>query len=235
MIEVEPSAAAERPEARPPQARSRRLMAMLIGLGLACVAVGIVAFIESRAGSNNSSGIHPAGLDAIIQTPAMPKPNFTLTDTAGQPYNLTAQTNGDVTLLYFGYTHCPDICPTTMADIALGLQKVSPAVRAHIKVVFVTTDPARDTPSVIKTWLDAFNKTFIGLTGTTAQITAAEASVGMPPATVEPLGNGNYSVDHAAWVIAFTPDNQAHAIYPAGLDTPTVWGHDLPRLVDYAA
>jgi len=109
---------------------------------------------------------------------------------------------------------------------------VSPAVRSHVKVVFVTTDPARDTPSVIRAWLDAFNPTFIGLTGTTAQITAAEASVGMPPATVVPLGNGNYSVDHAAYVIAFTTDDEAHAVYPDGY-TASTWVHDLPRLVKW--
>ena len=210
----------------------RAALAVVIVSGVLLAGLGV--FVVTRGGGGNSIQIvHPAGLDGVLQTPAMPKPDFTLTDTSGRPFDLQAQTAGDATLLYFGYTHCPDICPTHMADIALGLAKQPASVRAHIKVVFVTTDPARDTPAVLRNWLDSFNSTFIGLTGSNAQIDAAEASVGMPPATVEPLGNGNYSVDHAAWVIAFTPDNLAHAIYPSGLDSPAVWAHDMPRLVKW--
>jgi protein SCO1/2 len=202
-------------------------------LALVAVVLAAIALMVSPKSSNGSTGsdIHPSGLQGIIQSPLQPKPNFTLTDTSGQPFNLQQDTAGDVTLLYFGYTHCPDICPTQMADMAIGLSKLSTSVRSHIKVVFVTTDPNRDTPNVIRQWLNNFNPSFIGLTGTTAQIEAAEASMGMPPTTVEPLGNGNYSVDHAAWVTAFTEDNMAHVIYPAGI-TPSVWSHDLPRLVN---
>ena len=205
----------------------------LRGLALVAGAVVVAGLLFGCSSSNASSegDIHPPGLEGIIQSPLQPKPNFTLTDTSGQPFNLQKDTAGYVTLLYFGYTHCPDICPTQMADMAIGLSKVPSAVRAQVKVVFVTTDPNRDTPSVIRAWLNAFNPSFIGLTGTVAQIDAAEQTVGMPPATVEPIaGTTNYSVDHAAWVIAFTKDNLAHAIYPAGI-TASVWSHDLPRLV----
>jgi len=209
---------------------------------LVLVAVGVVALVAallvvlSSGGSSNSSGLpHAKGLDGVLQDPAVAKPDFTLTDTAGQPFNLDRQTAGYVTLLYFGYTHCPDICPTQMANIALGLSHQSASVRSHIKVVFVTTDPHRDSPQVLRQWLANFNPSFIGLTGTDQQITAAEAAVGMPPAEVEPIGGGNYSVDHAAWVLAFTLDNQAHAIYPAGFDTASVWSHDLSRLVTWRA
>lgn len=193
----------------------------------------VVAALAAACGSasGQSSGLpNPMGLQGALRSPPLAKPDFTLTDTSDQPFNLQTGTAGDVTLLYFGYTNCPDVCPTTMADIALGLLKVSATVRSHVKVVFVTTDPNRDTPTVIRKWLNAFNPSFIGLTGTTAEIAAAEASVGLPPATVVPLGNGNYSVDHAAFVLAFTADNQAHVEYPSGF-TDNTWAHDLPRLV----
>jgi protein SCO1 len=188
------------------------------------------------AGTTTTKGgiPNPMGLQGTLQVPPTPKPSFTLTDTEGQPYNLRQQTQGYVTLLYFGYTHCPDVCPTTMANLALGLAKVPASVRSHVRVVFVTTDPRRDTPPVIREWLDNFSAAFIGLTGTTAQITAAEASVGMPPATVVPLGDGNYSVDHAAYVLAFTADDEAHAVYPDGYSAST-WAHDVPRLVKWRA
>jgi len=198
----------------------------------------VAAFVVMRSGggSTDSGAVpHAKGLDGVLQDPPMSKPNFTLTDTSGQPFNLQRQTAGDVTLLYFGYTHCPDICPTQMANIPLGLRHQSASVRSHIKVVFVTTDPRRDTPQVIRQWLDNFDPSFIGLTGSDQQITAAEAAVGMPPAEVEPIGGVNYSVDHAAWVLAFTLDNEAHAIYPAGFDTASVWSHDMGRLVTWRA
>jgi len=201
-------------------------------LGVVATVTAVTALLVGHSANSGASqqDIHPPGLQGIIQLPLQPKPNFTLTDTAGKPFNLQAETAGDVTLLYFGYTHCPDICPTQMADMAIGLSKVSPSVRSHVKVVFVTTDPTRDTPSVIRSWLNAFNPSFIGLTGTMAQIEAAEAQVGLPPSTVQVV-DGVYSVDHAAYVLAFTADNESHVIYPAGI-TASVWSHDLPRLVN---
>jgi protein SCO1 len=200
--------------------------------GVAAVAV-IIATLAGCGGTTTSRGLpNPMGVQGTLQEPPTPKPNLTLTDTAGHPFNLATQTAGDVTLLYFGYTHCPDVCPTTMADLALGLSKVPRAVRSHVKVVFVTTDPIRDSTGVIRSWLDAFNPSFIGLTGTSTQITAAERAVGMAPATVVSLGNGDYSVDHAAYVLAFTTDDEAHVVYPDGYGAAT-WAHDLPRLVKW--
>jgi protein SCO1/2 len=192
--------------------------------------IGLLLAGCGGSASAHSSIPNPMGLQGVVRVPPLAKPDFTLTDTADQPFNLMTGTAGDVTLLYFGYTNCPDVCPTVMADLAIGLSKVSAGVRSHVKVVFVTTDPNRDTPTVIRSWLNNFNPSFIGLTGTAAQIEAAEASAGLPPATVVPLGNGNYSVQHAAFVFAFTTDNEAHAEYPDGYGA-TTWVHDLPRLV----
>jgi protein SCO1/2 len=175
----------------------------------------------------------PKGLKGVVQSPALPKPNFTLPDTAGKPFNLQADTAGDVTLLYFGYTHCPDVCPTHMANIAAALQQLPPPVTSRIKVVFVTTDPARDTPTVLRTWLDHFDPAFIGLTGTLDQIQAAASASGLPPSAIDttnPLPDGSYSVDHAAAVDAFTTDNLDHVVYPSGY-TEKDWVNDLPKLV----
>jgi protein SCO1/2 len=136
-------------------------------------------------------------------------------------------------LLYFGYTHCPDVCPTHMANIAGALQQLPPTVDSHIKVVFVTTDPARDTPAVLRTWLDHFDPSFVGLTGTMAQIQAAAAASGLPPSiidTTDRLPDGSYSVEHAAEVDAFTSDNLDHVVYPSGY-TEKDWVNDLPKLV----
>lgn len=89
------------------------------------------------------------------------RPGAGFTDTAGHPFDWSR--TKPVTIVFFGYTHCPDECPTTMADLAAALRRVDPSVRAKVDVVFVTTDPARDTAAVIRAWLDRFDPTFIGL------------------------------------------------------------------------
>jgi protein SCO1/2 len=172
----------------------------------------------------------PKGLRGVVQSPGQAKPDFTLNDTSGNPYGLVSQTRDQVTLLYFGYTNCPDICPTHMANVAAALHQLPASVTSRIKVVFVTTDPKRDTASVLRTWLDHFDPSFIGLTGTADQVNAAEAAAGLPPSGTEALPNGGYAVDHAAQVDVFTSDNLDHVVYPAGY-TAKDWVNDLPKLV----
>ena len=158
------------------------------------------------------------------------KPNFTLTDSAGRPYDFDQQTDGKLTLLYFGYTHCPDVCPTTMADLAAALRALPAAERAKITVVFVSTDPTRDTPAVLHTWLDQFNPAFIGLTGAFGTIQQAASALGIPVFPPATSASGNYTVTHGAEVLAFNTDNKAHVVYTAGT-TVGQYDHDFPLLL----
>ncbi|HSP56137.1 MAG TPA: SCO family protein [Dehalococcoidia bacterium] len=165
-------------------------------------------------------------------TSALPKPAFTLLDTSGAFFNLSTETEGYITLLYFGYTYCPDICPDHMATIAAGLKRLPEDSASRVKVVFVTVDPDRDTSARLREWLDLFSPSFVGLRGDAAAVDSAmKKTLGdlYFPATKEDLGNGNYSVGHAAFVIAYTPDNQAHVVYPSGLQQAD-WEHDLYKL-----
>jgi protein SCO1/2 len=164
-------------------------------------------------------------------TPPLRKPKFTLTDTSGAPYDLWSRTQGYVTLLFFGYTYCPDECPLQMGNIAAALEKVPTGLAEQIKVVFVTTDPGRDSAKALRSWLDNFDERFIGLTGSQAAIEAAQRAAGIPPATKATLANGGYEVGHAAFVFAYSKDNLAHLIYPSGM-TEEDWAHDLPYLVN---
>lgn len=166
-----------------------------------------------------------------VVTPPLPKPKFTLTDTSDAPYDLWSKTQGYVTLLFFGYTHCADECPLHMFNIASALEKVPTGLADQIKVVFVTTDPARDSAKVLRSWLDNFDQRFIGLTGNQAATAAAERAAGLPPVTKAILANGEYEVGHAAFVFAYSKDNLAHLIYPSGM-TEEDWAHDLPNLVN---
>lgn len=165
----------------------------------------------------------------VINTP-LAKPDAVLTDTSGQPFDIRKQTDGYVTLVYVGYTHCPDACPTYMATIASAMARLPGNIRSCVKVLFITDDPARDTPQVMRTWLDLFDKSFIGLTGDDATLGRVLTTLDVQPGQPQDLGNGDYSVRHAAYVIAYTQDNLAHLRY---LSQATVsdWISNLATLV----
>jgi protein SCO1 len=154
-------------------------------------------------------------------TPPLPKPKFTLTDTSGTPFDFRASTDGYVTLLFFGYTHCTSVCPMQMAYLAGAMRQMPKDVADRLKVVFVTTDPTRDNPRLLRTWLHHFDKNFIGLTGSEAGVKAAQVAANVP--------SGGGAAEHAAFVLAYTRDNLGHLIYPAGISQAD-WLHDLPQL-----
>jgi protein SCO1/2 len=148
-------------------------------------------------------------------------------------FDFWQQTQGYVTLLFFGYTFCPDQCPMHMANLAAALKRLPASVADQVKLVFVTTDPARDTPAVLRRWLNLFDGRFIGLTGTEAAIEGVQRNAGVPPAQKTGPSKGYYGVAHANFVIAYTKDNLAHVIYPGGVGRDD-WLHDLPLLINDA-
>jgi cytochrome oxidase Cu insertion factor (SCO1/SenC/PrrC family)/copper(I)-binding protein len=168
----------------------------------------------------------------VAISPPLAKPPLTLTDFNGQPYDFAAQTRDKVALLFFGYTHCPDVCPLHMANIAAVLGRMPAGDRARVVTVFVTTDPERDTPARLKEWLGNFDPSFVGLTGTKEELARAQAAVGLAEATREVVGtdSANYFVGHGAQVFAFARDGMAYTIYPFGIRQED-WANDLPLLV----
>ncbi|MCQ4081065.1 SCO family protein [Streptomyces sp. RB6PN25] len=172
-----------------------------------------------------------ASSGSITLDPPYTKPSLTLTDDHGQSYNLVKQTAGKPLLLYFGYTHCPDVCPTTMADIAAATRTLPTAEQQRLQVVFVTTDPARDTPQRLNQWLGAIDPAFIGLTGDFSQIQAAAKSVGVGISAPVKHADGSYTVSHGAEVIVFSPkDDKAHLLYTSGVPE-SQYAQDLPKIV----
>ena len=165
-----------------------------------------------------------------LVTPPLPKPAFTLTDTSGAPFDFRQRTQGYVTLLFFGYTYCPDQCPMHMTALGAALKRMPSAIADQVKLVFVTTDPARDTAQVLRRWLDFFDRRSAGLTGSEAAIEGVQRAAGVPVASKSGPADGNYSVTHANFVIAYSKDNLAHVIYPGGVSKED-WIHDLPLLV----
>ena len=127
-------------------------------------------------------------------------PNVALTDTAGKPFDLATQQKR--TLVFFGYTNCPDICQVVMSTIASAVTRLSDAERKQLQVAFVTTDPARDTRSALRTYLDRFNPDFVGVTGPMDRIVALAKPMGIDILKGQKLPSGGYEVEHTTNVIA---------------------------------
>ena len=162
-------------------------------------------------------------------TPGIPKPNVVLTDFNGESFSIQPETEGFVTMLFVGYTNCPDVCPTHLSMLARALDELPADVTDRVKVLFITSDPERDTTDVLKSYLAQFDESFIGLTGDQTLIEGLQAAVGQVPATRDDLGDGDYAMEHSAFVIAFGADNQAHLVYPFGIPQEA-WSNDLTKL-----
>jgi len=160
-------------------------------------------------------------------------PDASLEAPSGARFHLRDDTQGDVSLVFFGYTHCPDICPVHMANLAAVLRDLPLEVTRRIDVLFITTDPERDTRERLREWLGALHPSFVGLRGTRAEITALEESLGIPVSVVSPdeeTADGGYFVGHAAQVLAFSRGDSAYVAYPWGTRQRD-WLRDLPVLV----
>ncbi|KKZ69472.1 hypothetical protein VO63_34145 [Streptomyces showdoensis] len=160
------------------------------------------------------------------------KPDLVLTDTQGKKYDLRAATKGKPTLVYFGYTHCPDVCPLTMSNIAIARKQLPKADQDKLQVVFVTTDPERDTAAELGKWLPAAgDPSFIGLTGDfkTIQAGARSIGIGIDPAKKEK--DGSVVSMHGAQVIAFSPTtDQGYVLYGESTSADD-YAKDLPKLI----
>lgn len=172
------------------------------------------------------------GIRGTIIEPPLEKPDFVLTDTDGKPFDFRTETDGLLTLLFFGYTNCPDVCPVHMGNLGAVISKYPFETQSRIRVVFVTTDPVRDTPERMRVWLSGFGGDIVGLHGDLDEVNRIQAEMGLPPAIVpDSVETGvDYPVGHSARVLAFTPDNKGRVAYPFGTRQED-WVHDLPLLL----
>lgn len=139
---------------------------------------------------------------------------FALTDQNGRP-RTDRDFTGKYRIMYFGYTFCPDVCPVDVARLIAGYKafaKTDPARAARIVPVFVSVDPDRDTPSVLKTFTGAFDPALIGLTGTPDQIAAVAKAYGVVYQAQKLAGNPNYLVDHSRTAYLMDPEGKPIAL-----------------------
>lgn len=202
--------------------RDRRRAATVAG-ALLLILLGASACGGASATAERESV--PVGFEAgITHQPYVVDPT-PLTDTDGAPYSLAADTDKALTVVFFGYTHCPDICGLVMGALTSGLTRLDPADRERVDVVFVTTDPARDTGPALRRYLDRYDPTIIGLTGDLDTI----AQIGLPLAVYvdegEPLPSGGRDLGaHSSQVTAITSDDTS----------PLLWTQDTSS-AQYAA
>ena len=149
--------------------------------------------------------------------PYPPAPPIHLTRGNGSSFQLS-DLEGKLVLLFFGYTACPDVCPTTMAELRLALDKIGPEKIDQVQVVFVTVDPERDTPQRVQEYVNQFNEDFIGVSGSESRLAKVWSDYGVFRKIAEGSSATGYLVDHTARITLIDQEGNLRSSY--GFDTP---------------
>lgn len=188
-------------------------------------AIACLAMLGLLAGCNFNKEPELYGTDL---TGASFANTLSLTDHTGKPRTLE-DFKGKVVVLFFGYTHCPDVCPTTMSDLAQAMKLLGPK-SDEVQVLFVTVDPERDTQQVLADFVPSFDPRFIGLWGTPEQLAETAKNFKIFYSKQETAGQSDYTIDHSAGVYVF--DKQGHVrIYVKYGEKPQEIAHDLKTLL----
>jgi protein SCO1/2 len=186
-----------------PRSRWLPVLWALISLGL-LAGIGLLTW----------SLLHPYSFHGVVlQSPSRAR-NFTLTGQNGQPVSLT-DFSGKVVLLYFGYTTCPDVCPTTLADLRTARESLG-ALGEQVQVLMITVDPQRDTQAVLADYMSHFDSSFLGLTGTPEQIAEVATYYGIYYEKAEGNPTLGYLMNHTATVMAVDKDGFLRVVFPFG-------------------
>jgi protein SCO1/2 len=158
-------------------------------------------------------------------------PDSRLQGTDGKPFDLATAATKPLTLVFFGYTHCPDICQVVMANIASALTRLDARQRADVAMVFVTTDPARDDAATLRDYLARFDPRFEGATGPLPRIVALGKALGVPIQHGARLPSGGYDVQHGTQVLGVRPDGRAPYVWTEGTD-PGDLADDITKILE---
>ncbi|KKD09572.1 SCO family protein [Streptomyces sp. WM6386] len=181
-----------------------------------------VSVVSEEAGSDKAATV----LDKPFE-----KPDLVLTDTNGEKYDFREQTKGRPTLIYFGYTHCPDVCPLTMNNVAVAKKQLTKAQQDELRIVFVTTDPDRDTPKALGKWLKGIDSQVVGLTGDFDTIQAGARTLGISIEPPHKDKNGKIVSTHGTQVVAFSPKTDGGYVLYGEDATVDDYTKDLPKLI----
>jgi protein SCO1/2 len=196
------------------------------------ISVGAIAMVAALAGVYVARMLNQPAVPSLEAGTSYPQaralPPFTLVDTRGAPVS-PATLRGHPTLVFFGFTHCPDVCPTTLALLAsVQKQAVKDENLKNLKIALISVDPERDTPEQLGRYIASFGGDFIGLTGDASEIVKATRSFGVAAARVD-LGGGNYTMDHSAAVFALDSQARIVAVFTPPLSAAALT-RDVARL-----
>ena len=198
----------------------RKSLTVGISLFLVVSAAAVITFLFGR---------NDTFLGTSYAEPYPVAPDFSLTRANGETFRLSEQKD-KVTLLFFGYTSCPDVCPTTMADLKRALDNLSSKNLKQVQVVFITVDPKRDTPERVQEYADHFNTEFIGLSGSEEELAKVWNAYGIYRLEVPGVSAAGYSVDHTARITMINKDGTMRVSF--GFDTPVEdFIHDIQLLL----
>jgi protein SCO1/2 len=186
----------------------RKTLSVGIGILLVIAAAAVVTFLFARNDTFRGT---------TYEQPYPAASDFALTRANGDGFRLSDE-RGKVILLFFGYTSCPDVCPTTMAELKQVLERLSPDYLKQVQVVYVTVDPKRDTPERVQEYVDHFNTSFIGLSGTEKELSKIWNDYGIYRLEVPGVSAAGYSVDHTARVTMIDKNGNMRVSY--GFGTP---------------
>lgn len=181
------------------------------------------ALLWLAACSPSSTEWHATDIQGV-----MPDLAFALRDGDGKAVD-AGRFAGKINILFFGYTHCPDVCPMTLGKLTFALRSFDPALRQHFNVLFVSVDPARDTPPVLKKYCAAFGPRFHCLTGTLDQLKALTRRYRVTFGYGKKDANGDYAVSHSSAMYIFDPDGHVRLL-AKGDESPQDMAEDLKRL-----
>ena len=198
----------------------RRGRALIVGVP----ALLVMSLLAGCGDDDQATGLHGAQVDPPFTVASQP-----LVDTDGEEFSLTADTDERLTMVFFGYSNCPDICGTVLGNLSIAMTRLDADDRDQVEVVFVTTDPARDTGEVVRDYLDRYDPEFTGLTGDLADIEQVAASVGV--GLGEELPSGGYEVDaHTTTITGIDVGDQA-PIYWSQDTSPSEFAEDIHTLL----
>jgi len=187
---------------------------------------GPAAIVVSESGDDGPF----AGIEI---DPPYPLPEATLTDDDGRRFRVPADLDAPVQVYFFGYTNCPDICPLIMSDLALAAARLPADLADKVQVVLVTSDPARDDPAALKSYLGRYDPGFTGLTGDLATITELADAMGVALEGNKRLPSGGYEVAHGAQLVGYTGDRGV-VVWTEGTSVEDI-GTDLVRMATRAS
>lgn len=211
------------------RSRTRRRVAALISAST----LTVLAACGGQAGGTTSGFVesNPDGIHGAVLTEQYVVPDVTLTATDGSDFSLTKDTTAPITLVFFGYTHCPDICQIVMADIASAVARLEPEQQDQVDVLLVTSDPARDDAKTLRTYLDRFNPEFEGLTGDLDTIVKAANALGVAIEKGAKMPSGGYEINHGTQIVAIDDHDRSPIVWTEGT-APELLAEDLAALLD---